>query len=936
MDCNEARTVGYRPHLALSLALIIMLVLGGTFATRAAHATSALTVATPSSPDGWVPANVRENGSVAITSWQPRGEAPNNQGSLEFATNTITSGKDKADYVKNWGAMNGRTLGSLSELRYEFYRDGSSTTTAHFAPVLRLYYQTANNETGLLIWEQVYNGYSGGVPTNTWVSADILGGKFWMRAFEPGRTVERFDVTLAQWVDGISIPNAHKLGPDTKILGIDVGVGSGWGATFRGAVDNVVVGFNTDTVTANFEPNPACASICYVDDSGSDLNGGTGPTDAMQTIQAALNRVSPGGEVIVAPGSYLGRFAVTKPVTLRGAQAATLAKGRSGDESIIRLDGSVGQTIDLAADAITIDGFTIDAAGFGQPWVITALGEPGDGRVADLAIRNTILTGNPGVNSFPGGMYLAATDRLLIEGNYFNDLGQHAVFLGNQSTGAVYRNNDSFGNFNSNFSAHVGPHTNVLIENNRAVDDSLVLFNVDGVTIRGNSFDGNPGALTSSRAYIGGGSSGITIEGNSFQDLYSTAISIFEANPLWNYGLNSGPVTVTGNTVTSSVAGLSGANAIVNVRDTTGDVTIARNKLTFSGSLPVGIGSFAGIAVGPLSNATIEANELVGGSPAESPRGAGILLRDTLPAGAAVAVRNNSITGFLTGVRANTLSAGVAATIELNSLAGSAAGLTTENSSANIVAERNWWGSATGPATASNPGGTGAGAPGSASVNSWLCSGSDLSSDVGFQPNTSSLCPDTTPPVVTVPATITVKAASAAGTVVTYAASATDNIDGSLTPTCTPASGSTFAPGTTTVTCTATDAANNTGSALFQVTVAFDRSGFYQPIDMGNIVNTVRRGSVVPIKFEIFGANGVEITDISTVKSITFKGSNACTASAPADAIETLASSPTTLRYDASAGQFIYNWKTPTTAGCYALTMTTTDNQSISAVFGIR
>ncbi len=78
---------------------------------------------------------------------------------------------------------------------------------------------------------------------------------------------------------------------------------------------------------------------------------------------------------------------------------------------------------------------------------------------------------------------------------------------------------------------------------------------------------------------------------------------------------------------------------------------------------------------------------------------------------------------------------------------------------------------------------------------------------------------DTTPPVVTVPTDITTEATGPSGAVVTFSASAIDNVDGSLVPVCVPASGSTFALGTTTVTCSATDAAGNTGSASFSVTV---------------------------------------------------------------------------------------------------------------------
>ena len=79
---------------------------------------------------------------------------------------------------------------------------------------------------------------------------------------------------------------------------------------------------------------------------------------------------------------------------------------------------------------------------------------------------------------------------------------------------------------------------------------------------------------------------------------------------------------------------------------------------------------------------------------------------------------------------------------------------------------------------------------------------------------------DTTPPVVTVPASITVEATGPSGATVSYSgASATDAVSGSLTPTCLPGSGGTFPLGTTAVKCTATDGAGNTGSNSFNVTV---------------------------------------------------------------------------------------------------------------------
>jgi HYR domain len=79
---------------------------------------------------------------------------------------------------------------------------------------------------------------------------------------------------------------------------------------------------------------------------------------------------------------------------------------------------------------------------------------------------------------------------------------------------------------------------------------------------------------------------------------------------------------------------------------------------------------------------------------------------------------------------------------------------------------------------------------------------------------------DTTPPVVTPPAPVTAEATGPSGAVVSYgAASASDLVDGSVAATCAPATGSAFPLGSTTVTCSATDSAGNTGTATTSVLV---------------------------------------------------------------------------------------------------------------------
>ncbi len=78
---------------------------------------------------------------------------------------------------------------------------------------------------------------------------------------------------------------------------------------------------------------------------------------------------------------------------------------------------------------------------------------------------------------------------------------------------------------------------------------------------------------------------------------------------------------------------------------------------------------------------------------------------------------------------------------------------------------------------------------------------------------------DTTPPAMTLPANITAEATSPSGAVVTWVAKATDLVDGNVAVSCTPASGATFALGTATVQCAATDAHGNRSTGSFTVTV---------------------------------------------------------------------------------------------------------------------
>ncbi len=78
---------------------------------------------------------------------------------------------------------------------------------------------------------------------------------------------------------------------------------------------------------------------------------------------------------------------------------------------------------------------------------------------------------------------------------------------------------------------------------------------------------------------------------------------------------------------------------------------------------------------------------------------------------------------------------------------------------------------------------------------------------------------DTTAPALNLPQSFTVAGTSNSGATVSYSASATDLVDGDVSVTCSPASGSTFPVGTTPVSCTASDSRGNTANGGFSVTV---------------------------------------------------------------------------------------------------------------------
>ena len=113
---------------------------------------------------------------------------------------------------------------------------------------------------------------------------------------------------------------------------------------------------------------------------------------------------------------------------------------------------------------------------------------------------------------------------------------------------------------------------------------------------------------------------------------------------------------------------------------------------------------------------------------------------------------------------------------------------------------------------------------------------------------------DNSPPIITTNPSMTIFTTESSGMVVDYISpTATDNTDVTIQPMCTPPSGSMFPVGTSTVTCTASDAAGNIGTKSFTI----------------NVINSEAVGDTIPPSFTL-NKNIVVDAITSNGTSVTF------------------------------------------------------------------
>ena len=148
-----------------------------------------------------------------------------------------------------------------------------------------------------------------------------------------------------------------------------------------------------------------------------------------------------------------------------------------------------------------------------------------------------------------------------------------------------------------------------------------------------------------------------------------------------------------------------------------------------------------------------------------------------------------------------------------------------------------------------------------------------------------------------------------------------------MTVTQTPAAGTQISVGTTTVTLHVKDALNNEATCTATLTVNYSFTGFFPPVDNTPVLNRVKAGSAIPVKFSLGCNQGLNIMFAGYPVSNTM----ACDSHDPVDVIEeTVNAGGSSLTYDPVANQYIYVWKTDKSwAGtCRLLTVKLADGTS--------
>lgn len=376
-----------RLSIALAAALVLLLALGVS-----AFAQDSTVVVNPVAPGGWqfIIENPSSSEVVDVDTYVTGPlSPPAGAGSAEIELAGPVLGKSVRAAL-----YSDTPLESITELKYSTLRSAG----ANGMPTLFLSIDM-NGLGGLTGWQGrlVYSPDPDGYAPNTWYQHDALagaGGPLTQGWFASDPDVAALTgcklspLNLCAWDEILTrLPGVTTQAPGLEQIGFKAG--SGWG-TWKGNVDELIVGIDGDSTTYDFEAVNECTTDCYValpENGGSDSNSGF-ESAPFATIQKAVSVVHSGGTVHLGPtefifgDNYEGDVAIDKKVTIVGPPLQALD---SLAPMAFLFDGAV--TFNAGSEGSVVDGLGIIRDDGGDGIAVYA---------DDVTVRNSLFLAVPG------------------------------------------------------------------------------------------------------------------------------------------------------------------------------------------------------------------------------------------------------------------------------------------------------------------------------------------------------------------------------------------------------------------------------------------------------------------------------------------------------------------------------------------------------------
>ena len=146
--------------------------------------------------------------------------------------------------------------------------------------------------------------------------------------------------------------------------------------------------------------------------------------------------------------------------------------------------------------------------------------------------------------------------------------------------------------------------------------------------------------------------------------------------------------------------------------------------------------------------------------------------------------------------------------------------------------------------------------------------------------------------------------------------------------------------GVPTATATCSGAVDKAGNAAAPVSKVYATPlvfvGFLAPVANPPIVNVGTAGKTYKVPFQLWTLWAARVTTLAAVTSESFASVSCSTFSAKSSTLPAGSTTASGLAYDTTANQYVYSWKTPTTKGCYVLSVKLADGSTYKANFNLK